>query len=256
MGLATHPALAATLCVGGSGCYTSIQQALDHAQNGDTIRIDPGTFAGGVTISASVSLMGAGAGKTIIQGGRATPTAPVIRIGIYLAASEPSVSISGVTITGGNNTSDTDPFDDSGGGIKVEPPVGATAGTIRPAGTITIMNSVITGNSVLSLGGESCGSGPTPTCFSAVGGGISNFGSMTLFNTTVSNNTASWNVSPASDFDYTSGGGIANAGLSTLTLRNSTVSGNTVSFSTAVAAQGDFAFGGGADRGWRRHRDT
>ena len=155
MGLATHPALAATLCVGGSGCYTSIQQALDHTQNGDTIRIDPGTFAGGVTISASASLMGAGAGKTIIQGGRATPTAPVIRIGIYLAASEPSVSISGVTITGGNNTSDTDPFDDSGGGIKVEPPVGATAGTIGPAGTITIMNSVITGNSVLSLGGES-----------------------------------------------------------------------------------------------------
>ena len=97
LALAAEPAQAAALCVGsGGGCYPTIQAAVDAAHAGDTITIGAGTFAGGVTITKSVSLQGAGAASTIIRGG-----GHVLTIGAYGAASEPTVSISGVTITGG-----------------------------------------------------------------------------------------------------------------------------------------------------------
>ena len=43
------------LCVGSKpGCFSSIQAAVDAAQDGDRIEIGPGTFAGGITIGKSV----------------------------------------------------------------------------------------------------------------------------------------------------------------------------------------------------------
>lgn len=75
--LAAPPALASDLCVGGGqGCFSTVQAAVDAAQDGDTIRIRPGTFAGGITIGKSVQLVGAAAHATIIEGG-----GPVITIG-------------------------------------------------------------------------------------------------------------------------------------------------------------------------------
>ena len=226
MGLAPHQALAASLCVGsGSGCFTTSQQAIDHARTGDTIRIGAGTFAGGITITVNLTMIGAGAGATIIKGGGSTPNAPVVRIGIFLAQSEPSVSISGVTVTGGANSSDTDAGDDTGGGVKVEPAAGATPGTVGPAGTVVISNSVITGNSVTPTTTDRCGDG----CLyaSSAGGGIANYGAMTVVNTTVTNNTA---LTPGPDVDANSGrgGGIFNGRVGTLTVLTSTITGNTV----------------------------
>ena len=91
---------ASTHCVGGTHCYSTLQAAVNAAHNGDTIRIDSGTFAGGVTITSSVNLVGAGAKKTTISGG-----GPVLTIGAIFAATEPTVSIDGVTITDGVTTS-------------------------------------------------------------------------------------------------------------------------------------------------------
>ena len=73
-----QPVAAAEICVGGPGpgCLASIQDAVDAAGEGDTIRIGPGTYAGGITIAKSVSLVGAGAGVTRVVGG-----GPVITIG-------------------------------------------------------------------------------------------------------------------------------------------------------------------------------
>ena len=48
-----------TLCVGGPRCFATIQAAVNAASDGDTIKIGPGTFAGGVTIDRSVNLIGA-----------------------------------------------------------------------------------------------------------------------------------------------------------------------------------------------------
>jgi pectin methylesterase-like acyl-CoA thioesterase len=58
------------LCVGSKpGCFATIQAAVDAANDGDTITIAPGTFAGGVAIDVSVNIRGAGAGATTISGG-------------------------------------------------------------------------------------------------------------------------------------------------------------------------------------------
>jgi hypothetical protein len=68
---------ASTLCVGARpGCYATIQAAVDAAEDGDTIEVGPGTFAGGVAITKNLHLVGAGAGATTIEGG-----GPVLTIG-------------------------------------------------------------------------------------------------------------------------------------------------------------------------------
>jgi pectin methylesterase-like acyl-CoA thioesterase len=58
-----------TLCVDATkpGCYETVQAVLDAAHDGDTIEIAPGTFAGGITIDKSVSLVGVSAGATTIE---------------------------------------------------------------------------------------------------------------------------------------------------------------------------------------------
>ena len=58
--IACVPAAASSqLCVGKQpGCFATIAEALDAAQDGDTIAIGPGTFAGGIAITKSVNLVG------------------------------------------------------------------------------------------------------------------------------------------------------------------------------------------------------
>src|SRR3954454_946256 len=97
LGVDASPISRAIVCVGGkASCFPTLQAAVDAAHNGDTISIAPGTYAGGVTIDVSVKLVGAGSGSTIISGGGS-----VLTIGTFGASSEPTVSIEGVTITGG-----------------------------------------------------------------------------------------------------------------------------------------------------------
>ena len=141
------PALAANLCVGGGpGCFATLQAAVSAARSGDTIAIASGTFAGGVTIAVSVNIVGAGADSTVVRGGDS-----VLTIGVLGASSEPTVSISGVTITGGVARSSPESIPAvgeagvmaRGGGIEIPPNADFTGGA-----TVTISNSVITGNRV------------------------------------------------------------------------------------------------------------
>ena len=161
-----------------------MQAALDAAHDGDTIVIAPGTYAGGVTVDMSVAIVGAGAGSTIIKGG-----GPVVTIGVLHAASEPTVSITGVTITGGVATGDGNvTFFAVGGGVFI--PGSATG----EGATVTIRNSVITGNratpSTTVDSGEPCGDAGNCPFAGGFGGGIADVGKLTLINTTVSNNVA------------------------------------------------------------------
>lgn len=225
------------LCVGGPHCYASIQAALNAAQDGDTIRVGSGTFAGGLTIERSVSLLGAGADATTIRGG-----GPVVTIGS--ATSSPTVSIAGVTVTGGLTATDPQAphcgpdvprcgpgYTDAtalGGGIEAFP------GT-----TVTIRNSVVSGNravpaiSVNSVKAVCPGDVPCPASFGDAAG-IDNWGTMSLIGTTVSDNHAAAAQS--------NGGGIVNEANASLTLLNSRVTGNTAS---AAPPYGRFASGGG-----------
>ena len=142
-----------SLCVGNRpGCFATIQAALDAAPDGATIRILAGTFSGGITIEKSVQLEGAGAARTIVRGG-----GPVLTIGVGGAATEPTVSISGLMITGGVNTGDgTVAF---GGGILIPRAAGGGTGA-----TVTITDSAIVGNratpTVAAPIGPPCPTGP------------------------------------------------------------------------------------------------
>ena len=120
-----------------AGCYTTIQPAVNAAHDGDTILIAPGTYPGGVTVGVSVTIVGAGAGSTIIRGG-----GPVLTLGVAGAPNPPTISISGVTVTGGVATGDGNiTFVATGGGVRIPGSTPSTAGA-----TVTIRNSVITGN--------------------------------------------------------------------------------------------------------------
>ena len=233
------------ICVGSTpGCFSSIQAAVNAAQDGDTITVVPGTYAGGVTIDVSVTIKGAGAKETVINGG-----GPVLTIGQAFAASEPTVSISGVTITGGvTHSSFAEAFVGPGvialgGGISVPPAAG-----FAPGATVTIANSVISGNTVAPTSaidsGLPCPPDITITCINgdlpfaqAAGGGINTFGSLTLTNTTVSDNQVG-GTGVASD--------VGPAGIASieggLTLKNSTVTDNRA---IASAPNGRFAETGG-----------
>jgi hypothetical protein len=236
--LAASPAFAAKRCVGsGSGCYRTIQAALDASHDGDAIKVAPGTFAGGITIAKSVTLSGAGAGATVIRGG-----GPVVTIGTFGAANEPTVSISGVRITGGRTSSS--PFGGTaqarGGGIFVPP-----AADFAPGAAVTIRDSVISNNRVAptttrgpdpgQTDGPVCPNGPCPYA-QADGGGIDTWGSMTLNDTVVSDNEAGGRVTS----DATGAGIWSNLG--TLTLVRCKVARNRAA---VTPPNGRFAEGGG-----------
>ncbi len=241
--VSAQAALAADLCVGSRpGCFSTLQAAVNAAHDGDTITIAPGTYAGGVTIDASLKVVGAGAGSTVIRGGGS-----VLTIGVFGASSEPTVSISGVTITGGvaRSSPESIPFTGvagviaRGGGVEIPPGKDGTGGA-----TITISDSLITGNRVAPLRtlavGPPCPGDVRCPYAEAAGGGIDSWGTLTLANTTVSNNS----VGTASDLSTIAsdalGGAIANE-LGPLTISNSTISDNQAS---ASAPNGRFADSG------------
>ncbi len=230
------PALGAgDLCVGKKpDCFPTIQAAVNAAHDGDTISIGPGTFAGGVTIDVSVDVRGAGAGRTTIKGG-----GPVLLIGQEQADTEPTVSLSGLTITGGFNNSSPDHAVTQGGGVEIVVGSFATRGGL--GATVTITDSLITGNVVSSqelLPRIFC---DPFDCSFATGGGIANAGTLTLVDTRVADNQAG---DASSLTVVATGGGIAGAPQATLTLKHSVVTGNRA---IGTPPHGDTAHGGGID---------
>ena len=225
----------AQLCVGhGPTCFPTLAAAVAAANDGDTITLAAGTYAGGVTIDKSISLVGAGAHQTIIRGG-----GPVLTIGEDGATSEPMVSIRDVTVTGGVNSSVPSAFRAHGGGIYVPANADFSGGA-----TVTIKGSVITGNRTAptsifpSPTGVTCPGGGSCPFAAASGAGIFNDGTMTLIDTTVNDNHAGSPTGVASDVE---GGGI-NTAVGSLTLIDSTVRRNSAD---AVPPDGRFADGGG-----------
>jgi hypothetical protein len=192
------------------------------------------------TAAAFVGLAGAGAQRTTIRGG-----GPVLTIGTIFAQTEPTVSISGVTITGGATS--TSPESQAfvgadgvialGGGIEVPPNADFSGGA-----TVTLTDSVVTRNSVSPTAtlpfGPPCQDGNPCPFAEAGGGGIDTWGALTLTNTEVSDNLVGGPAGVASDAE---GAGVF-AHLATVTLSGSTITGNRA---IATAPNGRFADGGG-----------
>jgi hypothetical protein len=228
------------LCVGSKpGCYASLQAAVNAAHDGDTITIAPGTYAGGVMIDVSTTIVGAGAGSTFIKGG-----GPVLSIGQEQGVTEPTVAISGVTITGGINDSFPGHAVAQGGGVRI--PQGAFHGQVPGLGaTVTITDSIVTDNKVAAeqlLPPGFCG---PFDCSFASGGGIFDDGTLTLIRTRVTDNQAG---DPASITVGANGAGIEEGFQATLIVKNSVVSDN-----RAVGSPpwGDVTGGAGIDASGR-----
>jgi hypothetical protein len=182
---------------GASSACRTITHAVDLAQarlgtgvQKVSIALAPGTYTEDVVIppivdGKSLRLVGAAATNTSIHGDGT---------GSVITVSGGTVSISKVTVTGGDTT-----FNDGVHG----PNFGG--GGIANAGSLTVAHSIISGN---SAGFE--------------GGGMSNTGVLTVTRSTISNNTA---VADIDEFAGNLGGGIESSG--TLTITDSTISGNT-----------------------------
>ena len=235
------------VCIGSgdSTCFGTLAAAVAAAHDGDTVTVRAGTVAGGVTIDKSITLAGAGMRASVIRGG-----GPVLTIGTSSATKTLTVSIRDLTVTGGYSRTDRtgacgpdipecgpgyQKATALGGGIEILPRTGGL-----PGAKVAITNTVVTGNRVAPTTtvpsvGAVCPDGPCPAS-QAAGGGIDNWGTLTLTDSVVSDNQAAGELTAQAD-----GGGIADEASARLTLIGSSVTGNTAS----AAPNGRFADGGG-----------
>ncbi len=178
-----------------------------------TISLTPGL--GPMTISSSLSIQGLGAADTLID---AQQNSRIFDI----TSSAGAVTLNGLTMENGKTTAGTD----SGGAIQS-----------KSAGTLTIQNSVLTGNSTAgtdAFGGaiysknaltvvNSTLSGNSTTGLDGLGGAIMGYGATTVTDSTLSGN------STAGSEAY--GGALAAFGA--LTVTNSTLTGNSITGANA-----------------------
>jgi hypothetical protein len=230
--LAPATASAATLHVCPHGCtYRQVADAVAAAHAGDSVSVAAGTYRGGFAITRNLVLNGAGAGQTTITGG-----GPVITVGTLDASIEPTVTIRGVTISGGvTHSAFGTTFEALGGGVFIPP---AAAGATPT--TLTIIASAITGNVAAPTSEVDSGlpCGPSGDCAfaHAGGGGIDSWGDLTVRSTLVAGNEASGPFTSDAD-----GGGIYSQ-QGTLTVDHTVVTGNRA---LAGVPDGRFAEGAG-----------
>lgn len=124
-----------------NGCkYSTLQDAIDAAKPREVITVAAGTYAENILIDKSLTINGAGAGKTIIDGSRA---ASVIMVGTRKANIK--VALSGLAIKKGIGTSVS--VDDKGSNTYV------CGGGILNYGTLTIADSIVSDNTAQCGGG-------------------------------------------------------------------------------------------------------
>jgi Right handed beta helix region len=207
-GAAGAVATSVTVCPAGPPTcdYATIQEALDAVDDGDSILVAPGTYAGGFTIDKRVKLLGSGASQTTISGG--DPATVTI-------SPEQRVTIESVTITDGTQTGvvnfgtltlrdsvitdNATGLQNSGTALVADTSISDNhsfgIGGVGNTGSLTVRRSVISGNGARE------------------GGGINNSGDATIVDSTIEGN-----------FGFHSPGGILNTG--TMDVRRATVSGN------------------------------
>jgi len=157
---------------------------------GDTINVAAGTYIDRFTLTKAVTINGAGAASTIINGNASgSANQPVIFVNATPGTS--LVTINGLTIRGGQSH--------FGGGVSIF------------NGATTINDSTITANRAQNVTGNNVIGGGGIAVLGPFSGGVQ---SLTLNRTTVSNNTSTLH-----------GGGIYNGGQ--IVMNDSTVSGNT-----------------------------
>lgn len=176
-----------------AACKT-IGHAISRASSGDSVVVTAATYSEHFTIGLSLTIVGAGARTTIVDGGHRHSRV------VTVSAANAQVTLSQLTIQNGGHY----PI---GGGILnagmltlnhliISGNQGPVGGAINSSGTVMINDSTISGNLAKNAGA------------------IANAGTMTINNSTLSANSATSSI-----------GGIENDGA--LTINNSTLVGNT-----------------------------
>lgn len=191
-------------CVSATTACRTVGHAISVAAPGDSIMIAAAVYRENLTITTDLNLTGAGAAKTIIDGGGAARVFSILN-------TSATVVLSKMTIRNG---------------------AAAGGGGILNWGTLTLNASTVSGNAAVSdysaTGGgiynsgtlriNACTlSGNAGTTNFIYGGAIYNSGSVAINNSTLSGNSAN---------GFTGGGGGGIYNLSVLKIANSTLSGN------------------------------
>jgi len=207
-------------CMSSQIACKTIGHAISLASSGDSIMVAAATYTENLTIGFSLTVVGSGAGTTIIDGGRVNTVVTVSNPNAYVSLSKLKIR-NGFVANCGGGVHNIGTLAISNGTISrnFAGPYGRGGGGICNGGNgkLTINNSTISGNQ----------SGGSIEYLSDSGGGIYNGGKLTINNSTISGNHAG------------EGGGIFNGG--TATINNSIIRGN-----TAVLRGGGIDSGGTA----------
>jgi CSLREA domain-containing protein len=192
----------------------------------DTISLPAGKYtltAGPLNVTGDLTIVGAGASSTSIDGGGASRVLTI----------QPSaiVSLNSLTITHGHAP-------DGAAAMMGQPgSAGQPGGGIDTSGALTLTSVVVSGNTAGdgSKGGFTSQGSPGPTGGAGGGGGgIFNSGTLTVLDSTITGNKAGLGGAGADSQDYYggsgaaggSGGGILSTSAGSLTITATTISGN------------------------------
>jgi len=195
-------------------CLT-IGAAVARTAAGDTVAIAAGTYHERVSIAHDLTLAGAGADQTILDG------SGVVTGTLLTLAPATTATVSGLTIRGGAAGQGYGGGVTTGGALTLAGDVvrnntgGSAGGIYQFGGSMTISGSVVSGNSG-DTGGIDASNGALTLISSTVNANSGAVGGIGVDNTLL--------TLSASTVNGNSGGGIANGGAATLV--NSTVSGN------------------------------
>ena len=216
-------------CLSSTSACQTIGGAIGKAGNGDTINIAAGTYAENLSVSKSLSFIGAGRDQTIVDGGASDS--------VFYTALNTDITLSDMTIQHGSGRGGNG----DGGGIYVDGALtlsqvrifsnttGNLGGAIfiNSSGSVTATNSTFDQNAATSSGGTIFVDGGTLRLESSTvannnSESIHNQsgGTVDIFNSTISGNT----------------GGIING--ATMSVRNSTIANN--SAGNAIFNSGTF----------------
>ena len=208
-----------TSCPSASKC--SLREAIKDALDGDTIAVPAYHIHlnSQLDVNHSITILGAGSGETILDGGGANRVISVIGAPPSYPVSNASLTLRGLAVTGGSVTRANAAQSAGGAGIQN-----------NSNGTLHLEAVAVTGNTFTATGTTSQDVG---------GAGILSFSTVDLASSTVSHNTLS--VAGASGLD---GGGGVLVLAGDLILAHSTVTANTATITEAPSAFGGNGGGG------------
>lgn len=194
-------------CKSANAACRTIGHAISLAAPGDSIVIAAGIYPENLTINFNLNLSGAGAARTIIDGGGIARVVSILNTSASVGLSKVTIR-NGVAAGGGGilNWGTLRVNASTVSGNAAASSYSATGGGIYNSGTLTINGSTLSGN--------------TGTTSFIYGGAIYNDGTLAINNSMLSGNSAN-------GFSGGGGGGIYNT--SVVKINNSTLSGNSAS---------------------------